>query len=152
MFADEVNRVSFTRHCSACGLLCSGPSACGWDQQHGGLFYFRDIDGRPVSEYWHDMKFWWPHNEAIIATLLAYQLTGDRAYARMHATVHDYAYALFPDRECGDWFGYFHRDGRLSSPVKGNLFKGCFHVPRQQLECWRIAREIRQGRVGRFPK
>jgi N-acylglucosamine 2-epimerase len=124
----------------------------GWDQQHGGLFYFRDIGGRPVSEYWHDMKFWWPHNEAIIATLLAYQLTGDGRYARMHATVHGYAYALFPDRECGDWFGYFHRDGRLSSPVKGNLFKGCFHVPRQQLECWRIAREIRQGRVGRFPK
>ena len=30
-----------------------------------------------MQEYWHDMKFWWPHNEAIIATLLAYQLTGD---------------------------------------------------------------------------
>jgi len=28
-----------------------------------------------VQEYWQDMKFWWPHNEAIIATLLAYTLT-----------------------------------------------------------------------------
>jgi hypothetical protein len=49
-----------------------------------------------------------------------------------------------------DWFGYFHRDGRLSSPIKGNLYNGCFHLPRQQLVCWRIAEEIRQGRVGRF--
>ena len=68
----------------------------------------------------------------------------------MHALVHDFAYGLFPDPEFGDWFGYFHRDGRLSSPVKGNLYKGCFHVPRQQLKCWQIAEDIRRGNVGRF--
>jgi N-acylglucosamine 2-epimerase len=122
----------------------------GWDPVYGGLLYFVDLLGKPVAEYWHDMKFWWPHNEAIIATLLAYQLTADPKYARMHARVHDYAYQLFPDPQFGDWFGYFHRDGRLSSPVKGNLYKGCFHLPRQQLVCWRIAEEIRQGQVGRF--
>jgi N-acylglucosamine 2-epimerase len=120
----------------------------GWDQVHGGLLSFTDVDGGPVAEYWHDMKFWWPHNEAIIAALLAYQLTGDAKYARMHAMVHDYAYARFPDPEFGEWFGYLHRDGRLSSPMKGNLYKGCFHLPRQQLVCWRIADGIRQGRVG----
>jgi len=54
------------------------------------------------------------------------------------------------DPEFGDWFGYLHRDGRLSSPVKGSLFKGCFHVPRQHLVCWRIAEAIAAGRVGRF--
>jgi len=124
--------------------------ARGWDPVHGGLLYFVDLYGKPVAEYWHDMKFWWPQNEAIIATLLAYQLTGDAKYARMHALVHDFAYGLFPDPEFGDWFGYFHRDGRLSSPVKGNLYKGCFHVPRQQLMCWRIAEDIRRGNVGRF--
>ena len=43
----------------------------GWDEEYGGMFYFRDLRGLPVQEYWHDMKFWWPHNEAIIATLLA---------------------------------------------------------------------------------
>ena len=124
--------------------------ARGWDPVYGGILYFADLHGKPVAEYWHDMKFWWPQNETIIATLLAYQLTGDAKYARMHALVHDYAYGLFPDPEFGDWFGYFHRDGRLSSPVKGGLFKGCFHLPRQQLLCWRIAGEIREGRVGRF--
>jgi len=122
----------------------------GWDQVHGGLLSFADLDGKPVAEYWHDMKFWWPHNEAIIATLLAYQLTGDARYARLHERAHDYAYGLFPDPEFGEWFGYFHRDGRLSSPAKGTLYKGCFHLPRQQFVCWRLCEEIRQGRVGAF--
>jgi len=117
----------------------------GWDRTYGGMLYFRDVDGKPVAEYWQDMKFWWPQNETLIATLLAYQLTGDGKYAKMHTLIHDYAYGLFPDPEYGDWFGYFHRDGRLSTPLKGNLFKGCFHMPRQALECWKIAREIRQG-------
>jgi len=120
----------------------------GWDRDYGGILYFRDVEGKPVAEYWHDMKFWWPQNEAIIATLLAYQLTGDGKYATMHLLIHDYAYGLFPDPEFGDWFGYFHRDGRLSTPLKGNLFKGCFHMPRQALECWTIAREIKQGQIG----
>ena len=45
------------------------------------MFYFKDVKGLPCTEYWHDMKFWWPHNEAIITTLLAYQMTGDEKYA-----------------------------------------------------------------------
>lgn len=124
--------------------------ARGWDPDFGGILYFRDVYGKPVAEYWHDMKFWWPQNETIIATLLAYQLTGDEKYAKMHQAIHDYTYALFPDPEFGDWFGYFSRDGRLSSTLKGNLYKGCFHMPRQQLACWHIADEIRQGKVGIF--
>ena len=122
----------------------------GWDPVHGGLLYFVDLAGGPVAEYWHDMKFWWPHNEAIIATLLAYQITGDGRFGRMHTLVHDYAYARFPDPEFGDWFGYLHRDGRLSSPLKGNLYKGCFHLPRQQWMGWRIAESIQRGDLGRF--
>ena len=54
----------------------------GWDDQYGGIIYYRDAKGLPATEYWHDMKFWWPQNEAIIATLLAWQLTGDEKYAR----------------------------------------------------------------------
>jgi len=122
----------------------------GWDREYGGLLCFRDVDGKPVAEYWHDMKFWWPQNEAIIATLLAFRLTGDGKYAAMHEAVHDYAYGLFPDPDYGEWFGYFHRDGRLSTPLKGNLFKGCFHVPRQALLGWRIAREIAEDGPGRL--
>jgi LPS-assembly protein len=39
--------------------------------------YYRDARGLPCTEYWHDMKFWWPQNEAIIATLMAWDQTGD---------------------------------------------------------------------------
>ena len=43
----------------------------GWDEECGGLFYFRDVHGKPVQEYWHDMKFWWPHDEALIARAMS---------------------------------------------------------------------------------
>lgn len=110
----------------------------GWDKEHGGLFYFRDVYGKPVQEYWQDMKFWWPHNEAVIASLLAHLVTGDDKYARMHRQVHDYAYSRFLDPEHGEWFGYLHRDGTVAQTAKGNLFKGVFHLPRQEWYCWQI--------------
>jgi N-acylglucosamine 2-epimerase len=114
----------------------------GWDDQHGGILYFVGVDGLPVQEYWHDMKFWWPHNETIIATLLAYRLTGDKRYAQWHQQIHDWSYQHFPDREHGEWFGYLHRDGGVSTPLKGNLWKGPFHLPRMQLTCWQILKEM----------
>ena len=110
--------------------------ARGWDTEHGGLLYFTDLFGKPVQEYWHDMKFWWPHNEAIIATLLAWQLTGEPRFAAMHAQVHDWSFKHFPDPEHGEWFGYLHRDGRLSSRAKGTIYKGPFHLPRMLWYCW----------------
>jgi N-acylglucosamine 2-epimerase len=116
----------------------------GWDKEYGGILYFRDVKGYPVQEYWHDMKFWWPQNEAIIATLLAYQLTGDDKYEKWHDMIHEWVYRHFPDSEYGEWYGYLHRDGRISVPLKGNLWKGPFHIPRMQLYAWQILDEIKQ--------
>ncbi len=110
----------------------------GWDKKHGGLLYFVGVDDRPVQEYWHDMKFWWPHNEAIIATLLAATITGDDKYVQWHQQVHDWSYQHFADPDHGEWYGYLHCDGSVSSPLKGNLWKGPFHLPRMQLICWEI--------------
>ncbi len=114
----------------------------GWDKEYGGIIYYRDARGLPVQEYWQDMKFWWPQNEAIIATLLAYQMTGDEKYAQWHQMIHDWTYKHFPDPEYGEWFGYLHRDGRISVPLKGNLWKGPFHLPRMQLYCWKLLEEM----------
>ena len=113
----------------------------GWDQEHGGILYFRDVYNKPVQEYWQDMKFWWPHNETIIATLLAYLMTGNEKYAKWHKQVHDYAYSHLHDKEHGEWYGYLHRDGRVSQPAKGNLFKGPFHLPRQEWFCQKVIGE-----------
>jgi len=114
----------------------------GWDPESGGILYFRDAKGLPSSEYWHDMKFWWPHNEAIIAMLLAYELTGDPKYSRWHEQVHHWAYRHFADVEHGEWFAYLHRDGSLSSTIKGNMWKGPFHLGRMQWYCWQRLEEM----------
>lgn len=116
----------------------------GWDEREGGLFYFRDVYHRPVQEYWQDMKFWWPHNELIIATLLAYTLTLDKKYADWHRKAHDYAYKHFYDPVNGEWWGYLHRDGTVAQTAKGNLFKGPFHLPRQELFCMQVIEEYLQ--------
>jgi len=119
----------------------------GWDKEFGGMLYNVDINGLPVQEYWHDMKFWWNHNETIIASLLAYQITGDEKYSRMHSKVHSWAYEHFADKQHGEWFGYLHRDGRLSVPLKGNMWKGPFHFPRMQLVCSEIVDELLESRT-----
>jgi N-acylglucosamine 2-epimerase len=118
--------------------------ARGWDDEHGGILYFVDLKGGPVQEYWHDMKFWWPQVEAVIATLFAFTLTGDPKYAAWHRQVHDWAHRHFPDPEEGEWFGYLHRDGSISSTLKGNLWKGPFHIPRMQLVCWKLLEGLSQ--------
>ena len=114
----------------------------GWDKEYGGIIYFRDVKGLPVQEYWHDMKFWWPQNEAIIATLMAFELTGDEKYADWHKMIHDWTFDHFPDKEYGEWYGYLHRDGRISNTLKGNIWKGPFHIPRMYLMAWKILEEI----------
>jgi len=114
----------------------------GWDKEYGGMLYYRDVKGLPVQEYWQDMKFWWPHNETIIATLMAYTITKDDKYAKWHQKVHDWAYDHFPDPEHGEWFGYLHRDGRISATLKGGIWKGPFHFPRMQLECWKLLEQL----------
>ncbi|GAB5405981.1 MAG: AGE family epimerase/isomerase [Aureliella sp.] len=110
----------------------------GWDDQFGGLLYFVSLNDDPIQEYWHDMKFWWPHNEAIIATLMAAHATGDAKYMDWHSRIHSWAYEHFADPEHGEWFGYLRRDGTVSSQLKGNLWKGPFHLPRMQLICKQV--------------
>lgn len=110
----------------------------GWDEEQGGLYYFRDLYGKPVQEYWHDMKFWWPHCEASIATLLAWKITGSKKYADLHDEIREWTFRRFSDPEFGEWFGYLHRDGSVSVPLKGNLWKGPFHLPRMLWRCWRL--------------
>ena len=119
----------------------------GWDKTYGGIYYFRDVNGLPVQEYWHDMNFWWPQTEAVIATLMAYQLSGDLKYAGWHGEIHQWAFQHFPDPEHGDWFGYLHRDGRLSVPLKGNNWKGPFHVPRMHYMAWKICEDLLTTKV-----
>lgn len=114
----------------------------GWDKEHGGITNFVDCKGYPSQDYAHDMKFWWPQTEAIIATLYAYQATGNMKYLEMHKMISDYTYSHFPDQEYGEWYGYLHHDGTVSQHAKGNLFKGPFHIPRMMIKSHQLCSEI----------
>lgn len=110
--------------------------AFGWDHEYGGLFYFKDLLGKPVEAYEHDMKLWWPHNETVIASLLLYLETGKEAYAEIFERVVKYAFEHFSDREYGEWLGYLRRDGKPTEPpCKGHTYKGPFHVMRMLAKC-----------------
>ena len=108
----------------------------------GGLYYFRDVDHKPVQEYWHSMKFWWPHDEALIATLMAYRATGAERYLTMHEQLRAWSFTHFADAEHGEWYGYLQRDGSVSSTLKGSLWKSFFHHPRALHLCHQIARQL----------
>jgi N-acylglucosamine 2-epimerase len=102
----------------------------GWDREHGGLYYFMDIDGRPPLPLESPMKLWWPHTEAIYATILAYTLTQEKRWLPWIERLDRYAFEHFSDPDFGEWFGYCDRRGERASECKGNNYKGAYHVPR----------------------
>lgn len=114
----------------------------GWDKEYGGIINFRDCCNMPPQDYSQDMKFWWPQTETIIATLYAYQATGDEKYLEMHKQISDWTYSHFPDKEYGEWYGYLHRDGTIAQPAKGNIFKGPFHVHRMMIHGYTLCTEL----------
>ena len=117
----------------------------GWDKEYGGMVYFTDVSGRPCEQLEWDMKLWWVHNEILIATLLAYNITGDEKYWRRFETTHDYAFGHFADHTYGEWYGYLHRDGTVSHTQKGSMWKGPFHHPRCLMHCEYILSKLEAG-------
>jgi len=114
----------------------------GWDPEFGGILYFVDCDGKSPEQYEHELKLWWPHNEALYGLLLAYHLTGESKWAEWYERIHQWTFDHFPDRENGEWFGYLRRDGTVSSTIKSNHWKGPFHLPRMQLYGWKLLEEM----------
>ena len=103
----------------------------GWDKEYGGILYFLDCLGNPPEAYEHDMKLWWPHNEALIASMMIYRDTKDEKYLDIFYQILDYCKQYFADTPYGEWYGYLRRDGKPTEPAcKGSTFKGPFHVPR----------------------
>ena len=41
-----------------------------------------------------------------------------------------YCEKYFVDKKYGEWYGYLHYDNTVSTTLKGNIFKGPFHIPR----------------------
>ncbi len=114
----------------------------GWDKEYEGLYAFLDSEGLPPFNLEWDMKLWWPHNEAIIATLMAYSHTNNKKYLHWFEKINNYVQANFYDDKFGEWYGYLHRDNTLASPVKGCIWKGPFHVPRSYMYTIEILKKL----------
>ncbi|KAI2661433.1 N-acylglucosamine 2-epimerase [Labeo rohita] len=99
------------------------PFHTGWDKQHGGLFYFLDVDNHCPTQLEWNMKLWWPHCEALIAYLMAYSHNREPVLLERFKQIYDYTFKHFSDEEHGEWFGYLSR---------------FFHVPRCLYMCEKL--------------
>ncbi len=119
----------------------------GWDQEKGGLFRYVDMNGgKPEGEESHclyeqmvletwDMKLWWPHSEALYATLLAYELTGDSEFLALYDRTHNYAFHIFPNPnpEIGEWIQIRDRVGLPVNKIVALPVKDPYHILRDIL-------------------
>ncbi|MEO7584894.1 MAG: AGE family epimerase/isomerase [Ferruginibacter sp.] len=119
----------------------------GWDNEHGGIFYFRDIKGYPPQQLEWDQKLWWVHVEALVCMLKGYFLIGDERCWNWFEKIHRYTWDRFPDKEYGEWFGYLSRQGEILLPLKGGKWKGCFHIPRSLYQCWKTLEGISERSI-----
>ena len=140
---EEANRLQDKKlHEESRGIFLDAINA-GWDRDYGGLLYFVDCLGKPPEAYEHDMKLWWPHNEIVIAALMAYRDTGEQVFLNWLKKTVTYCQTYFSDPEYGEWYGYLRRDGKPTEPpCKGSTFKGPFHLPRMLLMADQMLDEI----------
>jgi N-acylglucosamine 2-epimerase len=105
------------------------------DRESGGFMIARDRDGTLLDTdkgVWQQGRFTW--------------LLGE-----LYNHVEPRGQWLEPARRAAkfmDDYCYDPTDGRISVPLKGNLWKGPFHMPRMQLVCRRILEEMKAGLHG----
>ncbi len=126
---------SFGPRCSTDVQSGSSPPAAiaghfeaGWDSEFGGIFRYVDREGaRPrgvagdepyealMMDTW-DTKIWWPHAEALYATLLGSKVTGDAAFVRCTRSCLNTCFGFpNPDRTVGEWIQIRDRRERRST-------------------------------------
>jgi len=110
----------------------------GWDQEHGGIFYFLDRLGYPPQQLEWDQKLWWVHLESLVALSMGYKLTNRSECWKWYLRVHNFTWKRFPDQNHGEWYGYLNRQGEVLLSLKGGKWKGCFHLPRALFRCWQV--------------
>lgn len=114
----------------------------GWDDEFGGILYFKDVKGHPPQQLEWDQKLWWVHMETLVCLLKGFLYTEDKRCWEWFEKVHKYTWDHFPDQENGEWFGYLNRRGEVLLELKGGKWKGCFHVPRGLYQCWQTLQSI----------
>jgi N-acylglucosamine 2-epimerase len=118
----------------------------GWDDQYGGLRLAVDADGRTeVGWPFADVKLWWPHTEAMVAVVRAYEQTGAEWCVEWYERIHAYAFTRFPDRSVGEWRQRLDRQGHPITEVVALPVKDPFHLPRALIHCIEALDRIQDG-------
>ena len=108
----------------------------GWDPEYGGLFLAVDADRRPdVAWRFPDSKLWWPHTEALYATLLAYEHARRPWCLEWYQKVDEYSFSHYPVPEHGEWTQKLDRVGLPITDVVALPVKDPFHLPRALIYC-----------------
>jgi N-acylglucosamine 2-epimerase len=111
----------------------------GWDEEFGGLYLSRDLNGGTPYLPKGDMKLWWPHTEALYGTLLAFQLTGDREFLDWFERIEAWSWKHFPMPAGGEWYQRLTRRGEPSTDIVALPVKDPFHLPRAAILLMQLA-------------
>ncbi|WP_170283958.1 AGE family epimerase/isomerase [Flagellimonas olearia] len=102
----------------------------GWDEQYGGLFLAMDIEGNEEVDWPHyNTKLWWPHTEALYATLLAYEHSKQPWCMEWHEKIKQWSFEHFPT-DHGEWKQKLTRTGIEITDTLVLPVKDPFHLPR----------------------
>lgn len=114
----------------------------GWDEEYGGLFHACDAEGGTPWWRFADAKLWWPHTEALYATLLAYQITGEAWCLDWFERVHNYAFSHYPVPGYGEWTQKLNRQGNALTETVALPVKDPFHLPRALIYCIQVLERL----------
>lgn len=138
----QAERKNQTEIISKCCTYAKDMLEFGWDKEFGGIYYFMDALGKPHFELQADMKLWWVHNEALVAALYGYKLSGDKELLNWFTKLNEWTWSHFPDPEYGEWFSYLNRSGEPANLMKGGRWKTFFHLPRFLLVSYNLLKEL----------
>jgi N-acylglucosamine 2-epimerase len=121
----------------------------GWDDTYGGLFLAVHADGGGEVDWpYADSKLWWPHTEALYATLLAYEHCRAPWCLEWHDRLRAYSYAHYPVPGHGEWRQKLDRQGRPLDEVVALPVKDPFHLPRALIYCVEVLERLCEGQEG----
>jgi N-acylglucosamine 2-epimerase len=140
-YAEKKNNVSLIER--VC-VLAEKILNYGWDKEFGGIYYFKDALGKPLPEPKTCFKVWWGQNEAAIAALYAYKLSGNKVFLEWFKRIDKFSWKNFRDEEYGEWFGYVDQKGNACHSFKANGWKTFFHIPRYLFTCIKLMKSLNQ--------
>jgi N-acylglucosamine 2-epimerase len=127
------------------GKIMKASLHLGWDTEYKGLLRYVDMHGGRVqgtqdgsafsalvAQTW-DYKLWWPHAEALYASLRLFSKTGDAELEHWYQLLFDYTFRTFPSQKGEEWIQIRTRDGQPVDTVVALPVKDPYHIFRMLL-------------------